>query len=370
MKQLDLQTDLCVFMLAIVIERHIVSVENTICYFTAAELAAEVNSYNVEMTSEFCVLEAAVHQGLRLFRKGLLATGFKMEILYSTSKDQQVMAEFGGFRAFNTGWKIKFDKAIEVNDNLLRERIIQRRDSILSSSLYEKSGYGDIRVIMHEMSMAVPEESFLSPPQAVKQRKKFSELGKRQMKDIVDDVINKVNSEYSSDGLDSSVLMKTIIKVAEKKQKTYHGIVNNLSYDNVDDIEEDDIEEISKEKSNLIDLNENTLIIDALEKVKEKKINYTEEEKKSVIDVFEKVKVYYENKGAAQSFFYIASRVKELLLNYSGYCSLVPQNIRNWYINKDNKNKKRGRKVVETFEAEVLGNVMICIMERRNEVSI
>jgi hypothetical protein len=47
----------------------------------------------------------------------------------------------------------------------------------------------------------------------------------------------------------------------------------------------------------------------------------------------------------------------------------VPQNIRNWYINKDNNKKKRGRKVVEAFEAEVLGNVMICVMEKQNEVS-
>ena len=79
--------------------------------------------------------------------------------------------------------------------------------------------------------------------------------------------------------------------------------------------------------------------------------------------------MHYENKGSAQSYYYIASRVKELLINYSGYCSLVPQNIRNWYINKDKENKKRGKKVVEAFEAEVLGNVMICIMERENEVN-
>ena len=68
-------------------------------------------------------------------------------------------------------------------------------------------------------------------------------------------------------------------------------------------------------------------------------INYSEQEKKTVIDLFEKVKFYYENLGSTQSYYYIASRVKELLLNYSGYCSLVPQNIRNWYIHKDKNNK-------------------------------
>jgi hypothetical protein len=103
------------------------------------------------------------------------------------------------------------------------------------------------------MDMAMPDASYQSPPQAVKHRKKFSELGKRQMNDIVDDVINKVNFEYLSDGLDSNILTKMIIKVAEKKQKTYSGIVNNLSYDNVDDNEEDYIEENLDETKNLID---------------------------------------------------------------------------------------------------------------------
>lgn len=62
--------------------------------------------------------------------------------------------------------------------------------------------------------------------------------------------------------------MKTIIKVAEKKQKTYSGIVNNLSYDNVDDSQEKDIEENRNETNNSIDLNKNPLILDALEQIK------------------------------------------------------------------------------------------------------
>lgn len=369
MKELTLDIELCAYMLAIVIERHEISAENEICYFTAEELALEANSHNVEMSSEFCVLEAAVHQGMRLFKKGLEASGLIMDVLYPTLKGSQAMSEFGALRSFNNGWKVKFTNTTEKDEATLRQRILKTRDSILGLSLYNASQYTDMRVIIHEMHMAIPDESFQSPPHAVKHRKKFSELGKRQMNDIVDDVINKVNSEYSSDGLDSNVLMKTIIKVAGKKQKTYSGIVNNLRYDNTDDIEEDDIRENVNEIISLIDLNENILILDALEKIKEKKINYSEEEKRTVIDLFEKTKLYYENIGSTQSYFYIATKVKELLLNYSGYCSLVPQNIRNWYIHKDNRNKKKGKKIVEAFEAEVLGNVMICIMEKQNEVN-
>lgn len=201
MKELILDIEVCAYMLAITLERHVVSVDNEICYFTAEELASEANIYNVEMSSEYCVLEVAVHQGIRLFRKGLEANGFKMELLYPTVKGTQEMLEFGALRSFNNGWKVKFTYVDEKDQTTLRKRITKRRDSLLSSSLYRASDYYDIRVIIHEMTMVIPDESFQSPQHTIKHRKKFSELGKRQMNSIVDEIINKVNSEYSSDGL-------------------------------------------------------------------------------------------------------------------------------------------------------------------------
>lgn len=103
MKELSLHIELCAYMLATVLERHVISAENEICYFTAEELASEANSYNTEMSSEFCVLEAAVHQGMRIFKKGLESNGFILDILYPTSKGMQAMAEFGALRSFNNG---------------------------------------------------------------------------------------------------------------------------------------------------------------------------------------------------------------------------------------------------------------------------
>jgi hypothetical protein len=193
MKELKLDIELSAYMLAIVLERHNVTTEKEICYLTDEEMAAEANSYNVELSSEFCVLEDAVHQGMRPFKKGLLANGFKTDILYHTTKGQQAMSEFGGLRSYDIGWKVKFERTIEgISMKPRRERIIKRRDYLIGFSLYDKSSYNDIGVMIHEMSVAAPDESFQSPPQNVKHRTKFSDLGKRQIDDIVDDVINKV----------------------------------------------------------------------------------------------------------------------------------------------------------------------------------
>jgi hypothetical protein len=111
---------LCAYMLAIVLERHVVTSDNEICYYTAAELASEANSYNVDMFSEYCVLEAAVHQGMRLMKKGLESNGFILDIVYPTVKGIQAMSKFGALRAFNNGWKVKFTNTTE-KDNTIRD---------------------------------------------------------------------------------------------------------------------------------------------------------------------------------------------------------------------------------------------------------
>jgi hypothetical protein len=149
MKDLTLDIELCAYMLAIVLERHVVTSDNEICYYTAAELASEANSYNVDMSSEYCVLKAAVHQGMRLMKKGLESNGFILDIVYPTVKRIQAMSEFGAFRAFNNGWKVKFTNTTEKDNTSLRERVVKRRDSLLGFSLYKTSEYSDIRVIIH-----------------------------------------------------------------------------------------------------------------------------------------------------------------------------------------------------------------------------
>jgi predicted nuclease of predicted toxin-antitoxin system len=121
-------------------------------------------------------------------------------------KGIQAMSEFRALRAFNNGWKVKFTDTIEKDDTTLIVRIVKKRNSLLGFSLYKTSEHNDMRVIIHEMDMAMLDVSYQSPPQAAKHRKKFPELGKRQINNIVDDVLNKPNSEYSSDGLESKNL--------------------------------------------------------------------------------------------------------------------------------------------------------------------
>jgi hypothetical protein len=126
MKDLTLEIEVCAYMLAIVLERHVVTSDNEICYYRAAELASEADSYNVDISSEYCALEAAVHQGMRLMKKGLEFNGFILDIVYPTVKGIQAMSEFGALRAFNNGWIVKFTNTTEKDNTTLWERIVKR----------------------------------------------------------------------------------------------------------------------------------------------------------------------------------------------------------------------------------------------------
>ena len=69
MKQLTLEDDVCAFMLAIVLERHVVSKANMLEYMTSAELCREANVANSDKSKELIVDASAVHQSFRIFRK-------------------------------------------------------------------------------------------------------------------------------------------------------------------------------------------------------------------------------------------------------------------------------------------------------------
>ena len=58
-----------------------------------------------------------------------------------------------------------------------------------------------------------------------------------------------------------------------------------------------------------------------------------------------------------------------MLNKIKGYAEIKTRNIQNWYTNKTKVLKKKGVKVISSFEEEVLGNLMICVFEKADNVS-
>lgn len=234
MKQLTLEDDICAFMLAIVLERHVVSKANMLEYMTSEELRREANVANSDKSKELIVDASAVHQSFRIFRKSLLAIGIDMLIISPSDKAGKAMDAFRNLGAYSNGWKIKFNSetTFPIAEDLY-SRILVKRNLILKLGLFNPSDYNDLRVINYEILLNERGTSFLSPSYVP--RKKVSSLGKRYLDSIITEVISDVSTRFSTDETDSSALMKSIATVAKKKYR-------KLDVARSDDIESSDSE--------------------------------------------------------------------------------------------------------------------------------
>ena len=369
MKKLTLEDEICAFMLAIVHERHVVSVANKLEYRTSAELCVEANVANSEKSKELIVDASAVHQSFKIFRKSLLAIGIDMLIISPKNKAGKAMDSFRNFRAFSNGWKIKFNSetVFPIAEDL-HSRILEKRNLLIKRSLFDPSEYNDIRVINYEILLNERGSSFLSPNYIP--RKKVSSLGKRYLDSLITEVISEVSTQYSTDETDSIALMKSIADVAEKKYRKL-DIATNLFAARSDDSDKEfsDSGCASCDKGDSDGTLSDSEFDAFCNAIPIKKIKYTTVERAAVVSLFEKVKDTYQQKCKPKSNYAISKKVKYILRNSSGYAKIYTRNIHNWYRNKKKVLGKKGVKVISLFEEEVLGNLMICTLENADNVS-
>ena len=82
---------MCAFMLSIVLVKHNPTVQDLKEYFTADRLCHEVNGKQPDESTSMTVIAAAVHQGLRLYKRALLILGIAMYILAANDNRHQAM---------------------------------------------------------------------------------------------------------------------------------------------------------------------------------------------------------------------------------------------------------------------------------------
>lgn len=366
MKVNTLEGELCAFMLSIVVVKHLSTVENIKEYFTSEQLASEVNRMTSNDSSSTTVIPAAVHQGLRLYKRGLLILGYSVDVVAAANNRDKAMKAFHDLRSFNCGWKLKFTSISQESCsecNTLNS-IITLRNTLLRLNTYHESKYNDLRIIHYELNCRLSKDELLvTPAVGVIRRKNVSDLGKRYLESIITNALDEVDAEYSTNSADSAAVLRTITDVVSKKMKKMNNVVSDLFQEEETDLsdEEDDSEVIgdnSVEKEIAVEMISFPV----------KSIKYTSIERENVIGLFKKVKCAHENKGPKLSDHTIACRVKELLSSRSGYSEIKTMSIKYWYQHSEKERQKRGRKVVKSFEAEVLGNLMICILEKNNTV--
>ena len=308
MKKLTLEDDICAFMLAIVLERHVVSDANMLEYITSAELCLEANVANSGKLKELIVDASTVHQSFRIFRKSLLAIGIDMLIISPRDKAGKAMDAFRNLGAYSNVWKIKFNSktSYPIADHLYN-RILAKRNLIIKLSLFSPSEYNDIRVIDYEILLNQCGSSFFSLNYI--SRKKVSSLGKRYLEFLITDVISEVSTRYSTDETDSLASMKNIAVVAEKKYQKLDVITNLFAA-----ISDDSDEEFSDSEYASCDAGDSDGTLSDSESngfcddIPIKKMKYSTVERAAVVSLFEKVKDAYQKKCRPRSNYAIAKK--------------------------------------------------------------
>lgn len=222
--------------------KHISTVENLKEYFTAGQLVSEANRMVTDDSSCSTIISAAVHQGLRLYKRGLLTLGYSFDNVAAADNRGKVMEAFHDLRAFNIGWKIKFKEFGSEEDKFIA--ILSIRNSLLRLNTYYQSRYNDLRIIHYELKCRLSKDALLTPKVGVIRRKYLSDLGKRYFESIISNTLDVVEAECSSKSADSVTVLKTITDVVTQKIKKMNGVVSELFGEEETDTSDEEDESI------------------------------------------------------------------------------------------------------------------------------
>ena len=158
------------------------------------------------------VIAAAVHQGLRLYKRGLLMLGFAMDVLAANDDRHQAMEAFHELRSFNTGSKIRFHSMTSehISHDETMRAVVERRNQLVKLSSSQLSKYSDLRIIHYELNSRLPKIELHTPVVGVVRRKNVSDLGKRYFESMISTALVVVDAEFSSNSEDSVTVLKTI----------------------------------------------------------------------------------------------------------------------------------------------------------------
>lgn len=364
--------DYCAFMVAILLARHEVNKENSEKQWSGAEISEELNDLPYSSSADFYVDSEALQHGLSLFQRQLNKRGLiAVPVVYESEKPRDFFDLVAAQRSIEVkflGYNKPPDDESEYN---LLSRILTIRNSLLCKSKYALSSNSSPSSVLGHLYLPViishryPKVEKIIVRKIVEKkisRKSPSKLKQRAIKNntikLLDSVKNKLGFNNIQFYLESAVKLES-----SKKRKLAYSTENE--------------DEIRNEDSNLDDGNIDNLAIDEVEndegvlemvsKLHAKYIIFGDEDQNSVVALFEVVREVALNREY-KSFEKVAAKITAKILSEINYYSTIKaRTILRWYSVKDKIDKKSGRKVIENFESEIWGNLMLCIFEKEQD---
>jgi hypothetical protein len=140
-KELSLEYEIALFMLAIVLVRHEVTLVNVGKQFCPLQLTNEVNSLPFGDEGNFNVDVLALSHGMAHFFKGIKNLVEKT-LLYSIQNGVPMLGAYHGLEPIVLGLKIKFNtisSTVLMNKKDLLHAIVVQRDDVLNKMNFKES---------------------------------------------------------------------------------------------------------------------------------------------------------------------------------------------------------------------------------------
>lgn len=94
---------------------------------------------------------------------------------------------------------------------------------------------------------------------------------------------------------------------------------------------------------------------------------FGDEDRKNVTASFEIVREIADTRDYKDADYISSLAVVQLLSQIPYYSQISERTMRRWYSLKSNVNKKPGRKINESYESEIWGNLMMCVTEKSTD---
>ena len=395
-------------MLAIVLVRHTVDKENVNQQWSAEQLSIIMNKMQWGNSANFGVDYLALKHGMNLFSTELKRRGATCITLFQQEKS---MIPFFSLEGHTRSIEIKFTSyscPMFLQESDLLSTVMSVRDVILRKSNYPPSVHSSPSAVLGTLHFKPFKSPFYVEPEKKKIISKSpNKLGDRTIRKNRDKLISDADDSF---GKKHSVFyLESALKKAKRRQDSEIKLnerieinVENVENDNQTNLlAEDEIVENNNEsdllpenaiveKKNNVDLlgedaiaennhidllaedeiDDDIRVINALKDLPSKNVLFSEADQKNVLLLFDVVKSVAIERDYESPVIVAAEITEKALKSKSYYSTISARTIGRWFSLSEKEKNRSGRKINTVFEAEVWGNLMMCVFEKNEDKEV
>lgn len=347
-----LAIEFCAFTVAISVEWHPWSVENSRIQWCPNQLSSEIAAGQYGNNVNCNVQPEALHQGLFLFKKVLRAMRHEV-ILMAGRKETMNILSFMDLPERSKGLNIIFiwEHRYPTSLDALLSRILNTTNKLLTGCGYSESSYRSLGELCGALWLRGEREKLLDENTTVnKRRKSAHELGDKMLSIYGKQINEFVTNNLCINETDSSELyLAAALKASNRDLTILNSVAREIFPSDIDD-------------DAYLSVMNDQRVKDSISLYPKRNITFSSVEKELVLcllDVIKEVITEKEGDNAHQLDSRAAVMTKQALSNHPIYSELVTTSIERWYSSRDTVLQTRGRKVYKDFEAEVWGKLML-----------